>query len=296
VTARPDVAVLGLGAMGLPMAQRLAEELTVRAYDIDDRRLAEARSAGVSPATTPTDAAREARSVLLAVRTIDQAEAALFGANGAASALADDAVVILSSTVGIEAARRLGDRLARGGRRLLDAPVSGGPGRAREGHLLVFVGGDPGTVTTAAPVLEKLGSTIIEVGPHVGDGQVLKTVNQLLCGVHIAAAAEALALAKALGLDAATAVEALGAGAAASFMLDHRGPRIAAELADDPVEVVSRVDLFVKDMGLVSAAARAAGVATPVADAAEQLYRQAEVAGYAADDDSSIVRLLVRRP
>lgn len=296
MTARPDVAVLGLGAMGLPMAQRLAEKLRVRAYDIDGLRLARAHSAGVSPATTPSQAVCDVRAVLLAVRTIDQAENALFGAHGAASALADDAVVILSSTVGVDAAKRLGERLARGGGRLLDAPVSGGPGRARDGRLLMFVGGDPETVAAARPVLAQLGSTITEVGPHVGDGQVLKTVNQLLCGVHIAAAAEALALAQALGLDAATTLEALGAGAAASFMLDHRGPRIAAALADDPVEVVSRVDLFVKDMGLVSAAARVAGVSTPLAAAAEQLYRQAEIAGHAADDDSSIVRLLARRP
>jgi 3-hydroxyisobutyrate dehydrogenase len=292
---RADVAVLGLGAIGLPMAQRLAEELRVRAYDVDHDRVAQAQSAGVVTAATPAEAVGDARAVLLAVRTAEQAETALFGKHGAASELVDDAVVILSSTVGIDAVQRLAERLPRAGAELVDAPVSGGPQRARDGDLLVFLGGQPGTIAAAQPVLSQLASTIAEVGRRAGDGQTMKTVNQLLCGVHVAAAAEALALAQALGLDPTTALEVLGAGAAASFMLGHRGPRIAATLAGEPVEVVSRVDVLVKDMGIVSTAARAAGVATPVAAAAEQLYRQAEIAGYAAADDASIVRLVGRR-
>ena len=101
------------------------------------------------------------------------------------------------------------------------------------------------------------------MGDKPGDGQALKTVNQLLCGVHIAAAAEALALADALGLDPAKRLEALEAGAAASFMLANRGPRILEAYADDGAEVLSRLDIFVKDMGIVSKAARAAGLPTP---------------------------------
>jgi 3-hydroxyisobutyrate dehydrogenase len=291
---RTDVAVLGLGAMGLPMAQRLAEGLRVRAYDVDDHRVAQAHSAGLVVAATPTEAVGDARAVLLTVRTAEQAETVLFGEYGAAPALVDDAVIILSSTVGIDAVQRLAQRLPRAGAELVDAPVSGGPQRARDGDLLVFVGGQPGTIAVAGPVLSQLASTIAEVGPRAGDGQAMKTVNQLLCGVNIAAAAEALALAQGLGLDPAATLEILGMGAAASFMLDHRGPRIAAALAGEPIEVLSRVDLFVKDMGLVSAASRVAGVATPVAAAAEQLYRQAEIAGHAAEDDASIVRLVSR--
>jgi 3-hydroxyisobutyrate dehydrogenase len=120
----------------------------------------------------------------------------------------------------------------------------------------------------------------------------MKTVNQLLAGVHIAAAAEALALAKGLGLDPQAAIEALGRGAAGSFMLGNRGPRIVEALAGGDPDVLSRVDIFVKDMGIVAEAGRATGLALPVASAAEQLYRLAEAAGLGSHDDSTVTTLL----
>ena len=141
-------------------------------------------------------------------------------------------------------------------------------------------------------MLEQLASKIVVVGPNAGDGQAMKTVNQLLCGVHIAAAAEGLALAKGLGLDLVAALEALGAGAAASFMLANRGPRIVEALNDATPEVLSRVDIFVKDMGIVADAGRAVGLALPVAAAAEQLYRLGASAGLGACDDSTISTIL----
>jgi 3-hydroxyisobutyrate dehydrogenase len=123
----------------------------------------------------------------------------------------------------------------------------------------------------------------------------MKTVNQLLCGVHIAAAAEALTLARALGLDPAAAVATLGAGAASSFMLADRGPRIAGALAGQPPPVLSRADIFVKDLGIVADAGAAAGVALPVAAAAHQLYLLAQAAGLGEADDSAIATLLASR-
>jgi 3-hydroxyisobutyrate dehydrogenase len=120
----------------------------------------------------------------------------------------------------------------------------------------------------------------------------MKTVNQLLCGVHIAAAAEALALARALGLDPAAALETLGAGAAASFMLGDRGPRMLQAYDDGGAEVRSRLDIFVKDMGIVTTAARGVGVSTPLAAAAEQVYLMGQAHGMAAQDDSSVITVL----
>src|SRR5690606_18436342 len=111
--------------------------------------------------------------------------------------------------------------------------------------------------------LEALASTITVAGPHVGDGQILKTVNQLLCGVHTAAAAEALALAHSLGLDLDNTLQALGKGAAASFMLSDRGARIAQQLNGSRPELRSRLDVISKDMGIVADLAREARVATP---------------------------------
>jgi 3-hydroxyisobutyrate dehydrogenase len=147
-------------------------------------------------------------------------------------------------------------------------------------------------VARVRPLLDVLAHSAPVVGPQPGDGQRMKLVNQLLCGVHIAAAAEALTLARALGLDPAAALETLGAGAAGSFMLADRGPRVAAALAGQEPEVRSRADIFVKDMGIVLDAGTAAGVALPVAGAAHQLYLLAQAAGRGADDDSAIATLL----
>jgi 3-hydroxyisobutyrate dehydrogenase len=137
-----------------------------------------------------------------------------------------------------------------------------------------------------------MASTLKRVGPRPGDGQCMKTVNQLLCGVHIAAAAEALALARALGLDPAAALETLGAGAAASFMLGDRGPRMLRAYDEGGAEVRSRLDIFVKDMGIVTTAARGVGVSTPLAAAAEQVYLLGQAHGMAACDDSSVITVL----
>lgn len=120
----------------------------------------------------------------------------------------------------------------------------------------------------------------------------MKTVNQLLCGVHIAAAAEAIALASALGLDPALALKTLNAGAAASFMLGDRGPRMLQAYDEGGAEVRSRVDIFTKDMGIVSRAAQAVGLSTPVASAAEQLFMVTQSQGLAAADDSSIITVI----
>ena len=287
------VAVIGLGAMGLPMASRLASsaDFEVVGFDPWQERLDLAERTGVLPAATPAAAAQGAAVVLVAVRDRAQTEAALFGPDGAMAALPEGGVVILTSTIGADAAIAIADRATLTGAFVVDAPVSGGPVRAGEGDLLIVVGAPPADVERARPVLERLASTLTIVGPRIGDGQLLKVINQLLAGVHIAAAAEAIALAKGVGLEPSSVVDVLSAGAAGSFMLRDRGPRMLQALTGDP-EVKSRVDIFVKDMGLVAALAQGAHVPTPVAAAAEQLYLLAEHAGLGAHDDSSIVTML----
>ncbi len=292
MTAQYKVAVLGLGAMGLPMATRLATELTVHGFDIAEPRLRLAETAGVRTFDSAADAARDTDALLLAVRNGDQLHDVLFGDKGVAGVLKPGAVVILTSTVGTDAIPATAGRLAGLGVELVDAPLSGGPKRAGEGDLLIVVGATPAAVATARPVLELLASTLTVVGDKPGDGQALKTVNQLLCGVHIAAAAEALALADALGLDRAKTLAALEAGAAGSFMLSNRGPRILEAYTEDGAEVLSRLDIFVKDMGIVGKATRAAGLAAPVAAAAEQLYLLGQAQGLAAADDSAVIKVI----
>lgn len=285
------VAVLGLGAMGLPMAARLAETFVVRGYDIAPARLDLAAAAGVARTESATDAATGADVVLVAVRDAAQLADVLFGASGIVDALAPGAVVVLTSTVGTDGVAEVAASLAERGIGLVDAPLSGGPVRARQGDLLIVVGAEPAALAVAHPVLERLASTLTVVGERAGDGQALKTVNQLLCGVHIAAAAEALALADRLGLDLDRTLEALQAGAAASFMLGNRGPRMLQAWDDEGAEVLSRLDIFVKDMGIVGAAARRAGLPAPLAAAAEQSYLVAQAQGLGEADDSAVIRL-----
>lgn len=292
--ARPCVAAIGLGAMGLPMALRLVEKFPVVVFDTADDRLQRALAAGAVAAASPAAAASDAQVVLLAVRDQAQMESALFAADGVAAGLRAGGTVILTSTIGPAAVRSFAERLAEHGILVVDAPLSGGPVRAGNGDLLVLVGASDEALAATRPVLDQLASTLTIVGSAAGDGQVFKTINQLLAGVHIAAAAEAIALARGLGLDPQTVIAALSQGAGSSFMFADRGPRML-EAYGDGAEVKSRLDIFVKDMGIVTEVARQAHVAVPLAAAAEQLYLIAESAGLGDHDDSSVVTVLSPR-
>lgn len=286
------VAVLGLGAMGLPIATNLAKRFTVVGFDPFEDRRALGTTQGLNVTSTATEAAEGADVVLIAVRNAAQLHAVLFGADGVVPVLEAGASVILTSTVGSDAVEDAAARLADVGIGLVDAPVSGGPVRAGEGDLLVAVGATQHSWEHAKPVLDAMAGTLVLVGDVPGKGQAMKTVNQLLCGIHIAAAAEALALAGSLGLDQRMVLDALMAGAAESFMLGNRGPRAIEAYEGDEPEVCSRLDIFVKDMGIVTAAAKSAGIAVPLAAAAEQLYILGDAQGRGGDDDSTVIRIL----
>ena len=289
--SKATIAVIGLGAMGLPMATRLATRFWVAGFEPYEPRRATARDSGIEVHSTPAEAGRDADLVLLAVRDDAQAQTALFGPDGVLETLPAGAPVILTSTIGPEAARELAEKLDAAGHPLVDAPISGGPVRAGQGDLLIVVGAAGAPLDAARPVLDHLSSTLTIVGPRPGDGQALKTINQLLAGVHIAAAAEAVALSRGLGLDPAVMIAALSQGAAGSFMFADRGPRML-EAYTGGAEVKSRVDIFVKDMGIVTAVGRTSHVPLPLAAAAQQLYLIAEAAGLGAHDDSSVVTIL----
>lgn len=287
------VAVLGLGAMGLPMATALARTFDVVAYDIAAERVALAVEAGATGAASVAEACTGTDVVVVGVRDGAQLDALVLGDDGVAASLPAGAVVVVTSTVGEDAVRSTADALAARGILTVDAPVSGGPVRAGTGDLLIMVGADDDALAAARPVLDALSSSLTVVG-GIGAGQQLKTVNQLLCGIHTAAASEALALAHRLGLDLDACIEVLGQGAAASFMLADRGPRIAQQLRGETPPLRSRLDVIGKDMGIVGDLTRRLKVATPVAAAAEQLYRQVSAAGLDAADDSVVATRLVR--
>jgi len=284
-----NVGWIGLGAMGSPMAGCLTRAgHQVTAYDLDPARAQSLAGDGVRPVNSIAEAATDVDVLAVMVATPAQGESVLFGDGQAAQALKPGAVVLVMATVGAAAVTGWAERLAAQDVDVVDAPVSGGVARAGTGDLLMRVGGTPAAVEKVQPLLDTLASNAPVVGPTAGDGQKVKLVNQLLCGVHIAAAAEALAFAEALGLDPATCYEVLRHGAAASFMFDDRGRR----MVEGTEQVNSALDIFVKDMGLVVDAARDSTYPAPLASAAEQLYLSGRRAGLGRRDDSSVIEML----
>ena len=281
---------IGLGAMGGPMAAVVARAgHAVKAFDSNPDVVAAASRDGIVAATDATDAAREAEVLALMVATSAQAESVLFGEDAAAAQLQPGSVVLVMATVGPGPVHEWARRLAPRGVAVVDAPVSGGAARAADGDLLMMVSGSADALAATQPLLDAMARTAPVVGSEPGDGQKVKLVNQLLCGVHIAVAAEALAFAEAMGLDAGRTWEVLRHGAAASFMFEDRGARMVDDTSE---EVRSALDIFVKDMGLVLGAARENAYPAPLAAAAEQLYLAGRRTGLGRRDDSSVIDVL----
>jgi 3-hydroxyisobutyrate dehydrogenase len=278
----PTVTFVGIGAIGLPMARRLVDAgHHTTGVDKLPAALERAAAAGV-PAVSGFGEAPPAEFVVAMVATPDQLDALV------TEALARDVTGqrwIVMSTVGPESVRAQAARLTAAGAPVLDVPVTGGVARAAKGELTLFASGSAADIAAARPVLDALG-VVREVGDEVGEGQAIKVVNQHLCAVHIVAAAEALALAGALGLDQAQVLSLVEQGAAGSFMLSDRGPRM---LQGTDVDVASAISIFVKDSGLVADAAGAVGARTPLLDAARDRYTRAADAGLAARDDSRVI-------
>lgn len=284
---------IGLGAMGAPMATVLGKGgVEVQTFDLAPDA-ADRVGEGVSLFPTAREAVAGTDVVVVMVATGAQLDSVLFTPEtGIAEVLPEGAVVLVMATVGPQAVEGAGTRLALQGVGVVDAPVSGGVARAGTGDLLVMVGGADSDIAKVQPLLDLMAAQAPVVGSLVGDGQRFKVVNQLLCGVHIAAAGEALALADSMGLDPQQCLEVLQGGAAASFMFGDRGPRM---LEGESAEVRSAMDIFVKDMGLVTDAARAAQQPVPLASAAEQIYVRGRREGMGRRDDSSVYDLLRSR-
>jgi len=282
------IGFIGLGAMGMPMAECLiGAGHTLTVFDVAADRMRSLKELGARASGSPRETGDGIESLVVMVATQEQAEEALFGDEGAAHAMTEGSAVILMSTIGPEAVRGLAGRLEERGLRALDAPVSGGVARARKGDLLIMAGGPEELFAELRPVLGAMGSSVVHCGARAGDGQAVKLVNQLLCGVHIAAAAEALAYAERLGLDPRFVFETIRHGAANSFMLQDRGERMLEKAFEPPK---SALDIFIKDMGLVLASAEEAGFSAPLAAAAREVYKTGAEMGLGAEDDSGVIR------
>ena len=280
------IGFVGLGSMGLPMAKNLlARGFEVRGYDVRAEAVVALVGESGSAVSNPAEVARGADALVLMVVNAAQAESVLFD-EGALEALPASGIVVLMATCAPGSVAALATRVEATGRRFVDAPVSGGVVGAASGTLTIMAAASRETFEAARPVLDAMGDKVFHVGESPGQGATVKTVNQLLCGVHIAVAAEAFALAAKVGVDLGVLLEVMSGSAASSWMLKNRGPRM---LEADP-EVTSAVDIFVKDLGIVLEAGRETKAALPLAAVAHQLFLATSGRGDGAADDSQVIR------
>ena len=281
------IGFIGLGAMGVPMALHLVKAgHAVRGFDLRAGAADALVAAGGTAASNAADAARDADLLWLMVVSGDQAEAVLFE-GGAAAALPANAIVAMGCTQAPAQAVRIAQRLAAMGLAALDAPVSGGIKGADAASLSIMCAGAAEVLARARPALDAMGQRIFDCGREIGMGSTAKMINQLLCGVHIAAAAEAMHLAERAGVSTQTMAEIIAVSAGNSWMFGDRVPRML--MAGEP-PVTSAVDIFVKDLGIVLGEARALKAGLPLSAAAMQMFLAASGLGHGAADDSQVIR------
>lgn len=281
--------VVGLGSMGLGIAGSLLRAgFEVVGCDVTQQALDGFSRLGGKVAETPAAAAVGADVVISVVVNAAQTDAVLFGPQGAASAVAPGAVILSCATMAPDAARDFEARAHALGLSFIDAPVSGGAARAALGEMTIMASGAPAAFAKARPVLDCIAAKVYELGDGAGTGAAFKIVNQLLAGVHIAAACEAITFAQAMGLDIARVYEVITASAGNSWMFENRVPHIL----EGDYAPRSAVDIFTKDLGIVTDIGRGLKFPTPVASMALQMFVMTASAGMGRDDDASVARMI----
>ena len=285
---KTTVAVIGLGIMGSPMAVNLVKA----GYDVVGYNRSKAKTEvlvaqGGRAAESVADAVSAADVVVTMLPDSPDVEAVVLGAEGLVAHARPRSLWIDASTIRPDVSVRLAEVAAQRAIRAVDAPVSGGEAGAIEASLSIMVGGSVDDVEAARPVLDAVGSTVVHVGP-AGAGQTVKAANQLIVAGTIELVAEALVFLDAHGVDAEAAVKVLAGGLAGNRILDRKAAgMIAREFAPG-----FRVDLHHKDLGIVTSAAREAGVAIPLGAVVAQLMGALRARGHGSLDHSAL-RLLV---
>jgi len=283
-----QIGLVGLGAMGMGMAKSLRRAgYRVQVFDVR-REVAEAFAAeGGVACGNPAAVAAACEVLISVVVNAAQTEALLFGEDGAADAMKSGSVFVMCSTVDPGWSIALEKRLTEKGILYLDAPISGGAAKAAKGEITMMTSGHPDAYAKVGGALDAMAAKVYRLGPAAGNGSKVKIINQLLAGVHIAAAAEAMALGLRQGVDPASLYEVITHSAGNSWMFENR---MAHVLAGDYTPL-SAVDIFVKDLGLVLDTARASRFPLPLASTAHQMFLQAASAGFGREDDSAVIKI-----
>ena len=282
------IGVIGLGAMGRGMAGSL-RRAGYEVYVADVRKEADdefVKEGGVA-CESPAEVAQHCEILVSVVVNAAQTQEVLYGVNGAASAMKQGAVFIMCSTVDPNWSIALEKQLNDMGLLYLDSPISGGAAKAASAQMTIMSAGSPAAYAKAGGALDAMASKVYKLGDCAGAGSKVKIINQLLAGVHIAAAAEAMALGLREGVDAGSLYEVITNSAGNSWMFENR---MAHVLAADYTPL-SAVDIFVKDLGLVLDTARASKFPLPLSATAHQMFMQASTAGFGREDDSAIIKI-----
>jgi 3-hydroxyisobutyrate dehydrogenase len=287
-TVDQKVGVVGLGAMGMGIAKTLRNQgYTVYACDARPGAAADFAKEGGVACATPAEVAASVDVLVSVVVNAAQTEAVLFGEQGAAAAMRPGSTFVMCSTVDPNWSSALEARLAQLGVLYVDGPISGGAAKAASGQMTMMTSATPAAYAAAGAVLDAMAGKVYRLGDKAGAGSKVKIINQLLAGVHIAAAAEAMALGLREGVEADALYEVITHSAGNSWMFENR---MAHVLAGDYTPL-SAVDIFVKDLGLVLDTARATKFPLPLAATAHQMFMQASTAGYAKEDDSAVIKI-----
>ena len=288
----PRVGIIGVGNMGGAMAARLLSQgYLVAVHDLDPQREAQAVNLGAMACATATGLASSSDVVIVAVVDAAQTQAVLFGPHGAVAALAPGALVMLCPTIAPADTERLVQGLAQRGLDWLDAPMSGGPERARDGSMSLMLACPHAVLDKYRTLVEVLSSKVFHISERPGDGARTKLVNNLVAGINLAAAAEALALAERLGLNVPRTLAVMEQSSGQSWIGSDRMRR--ALLGDYLPR--AHTSLLNKDTHLALGMAQQAGFATPLGEQAAALFARACESGLAGMDDASVFELLRRR-
>ncbi|MDF2465404.1 MAG: 3-hydroxyisobutyrate dehydrogenase [Ramlibacter sp.] len=283
-----QVGVIGLGAMGGGMARSLRRAgHGVHVFDLRADAAQAFAAEGGTAHTSAAELAAQCDVVVSVVVNAAQTEELLFGAGGVAQAMRQGSVFVMCSTVDPGWSAALETRLAERGLLYLDAPISGGAAKAAAGQITMMTAGRPEAYEQCGALLDAMAAKVYRLGDRAGAGSKVKVINQLLAGVHIAAAAEAMALGLREGVDAAALYEVITHSAGNSWMFENR---MAHVLAGDYTPL-SAVDIFVKDLGIVLDLARASKFPLPLSSTAHQMFMQASTAGFAKEDDSAVIKI-----
>jgi 3-hydroxyisobutyrate dehydrogenase len=284
-------AVVGLGAMGMGMAKSLVGAgISTAGCDISEAARAAFAEAGGEAAATPADAAKDADAVAIVVVNADQVEAVLTAPGGVLETLRPGAVVLGCATMPPATAQALAATVEAKGGLYLDAPISGGPVKAAAGKLSVMASGSKAAFDAARPLLDAVAEKVFELGDAPGPGSTMKMVNQLLAGVHIATAMEAMALAIRSGLDAEHVFEVITASAGNSWMFENRVPHVL----ENDYSPKSAVDIFIKDLGIVLGQGERLDFPLPISETAFNRFQAAKDMGLGREDDASVIKVYQR--